>query len=190
MKHYHTNQGYDDYRVPPALETEFYQEFPNKATQNQHLLDRGKWLSRASEVMYDHELSKLHSPYKAESLEDIIYQIFKDYLEENYLPADFILVVWDLVTKCQCNRVFEDNRSKTPMSTPKKSDLPKAAMRKVLTDAMDTMNPLVVKTLATAGPEYLKVRAAEAFAANETQFALVLLAWSLVQNDPAVPENA
>ena len=63
------------------------------------------------------------------------------------------------------------------MPTPKKTHLPKAAMRKALTDAMDGMNPLVTATIAAAAPEYMTTRAAEAFAAGDVKLALVLVAW-------------
>lgn len=184
-RHYHDRHGNDLYLVPPALETEFYREFPNKAAEKRHLMDRGKWLSRASEIMYDYECSKL-SGSKAEPSTDILAQIFNDYISQGYLANDFILCVWDLVTKCQCNRVFEDQRSKCPMPTPKKTDLPKAAMRKALTDAMDGMNPLVTATIAAAAPEYMTTRAAEAFAAGDVKLALVLVAWHVA----TVSENA
>lgn len=62
----------------------------------------------------------------------------------------------------------------------KKTPMPKAAMRKALTEAMDKMNPLVVNVLATADPAYLDVRAAEAFADGNREVALVLVAWGLV----------
>lgn len=59
--------------------------------------------------------------------------------------------------------------------------MPKPAMRKVLSEAMASINPQVEKCLATAGPDYLKVRAAEAFASGEHKLALVLVAWGLVE---------
>lgn len=65
-----------------------------------------------------------------------------------------------------------------------KSDMPANDMRKVLTAAMADMNPVVVKVLATASPEYLSTRAAEAFAAGDLKTALVLLAWGLVPPPP------
>lgn len=67
----------------------------------------------------------------------------------------------------------------------KKSEMPKAEMRKVLAEAMDTMNPLVIRVLATADPAYLDVRAAEAFADGNQEIALVLVAWSLVAKNAA-----
>ena len=65
-----------------------------------------------------------------------------------------------------------------------KSDMPKVEMRKVLTDAMGKINPVVAKVLATASSEYLQTRATEAFAAGDREMALVLVAWSLVPPEP------
>jgi hypothetical protein len=56
----------------------------------------------------------------------------------------------------------------------KKNELVKA-----LRAAIDKFNPLVAATLESAGPEYKKLRAQEAFIAGDIEFAAVLVVWSL-----------
>lgn len=191
MLNYHNERGEYQYLVPPALETEFYKEFPSNATPDQHIVARGKWLTRASEVVYDYLVDQLTPKKPRRDSGDILYQIFTDYIFQGFMPEDFILAAWDLVSRCQCERIFADRQRARPMSSKKTNDLPKVEMRKALSTAMDGMNPLVVKSLSVAGPEYMQLRAAEAFAAQEYELALVLLAWSQANKHvTAIPGDA
>jgi len=98
-KHYHDDNGIIDYSPPEELVNQLIAELPESTSKEERQAQRGDFIEQAIEIVFDYHCSQLVKAPLPEG--GTLQQVFNDYITKGYMPEDFLLCAWDLITQAQ-----------------------------------------------------------------------------------------